>query len=79
MTLKEIKEIKNNSNEDTSFINTYYYNNLSKNYNITCTDDYSKSYDYSENKIYHKYSIDKNLEIINFTVINNKEEMVEFN
>ena len=71
----KIKEI-NNSNEDTRFINTYYYNTLSKNYIITCTNNYSKSYDYSENKEYHKY-IDKNLEIINSIVINNKEEMVE--
>ena len=72
----KIKEI-NNSNEDTRFIDTYYYNILSKNYIITCTNNYSKSYDYKENKVYHKYSKDNNLETINSIVIDDKKEKLE--
>ena len=51
----KIKEI-NNSNEDTYFIDTYYDNKLSKIFIIVCCRNYSKSYDYSNNKLYQKYS-----------------------
>ena len=50
----KIKEI-NNSNENTYFIDTYYDNNLSKYYIITGNIGYIKSYDYNNNKLYHKY------------------------
>ena len=70
----KIKEIIN-SNEDTRYINSYYYNLLSKNYIITCTDNYSKSYDYKENKVYHKYSND-NLGRINSIAVHNKNEII---
>ena len=51
---KKIKEIEN-SNDKTYFINTYYDNNSSKNFIITCNFNYLKSYDYEKNEIYKKY------------------------
>ena len=50
----QIKEI-NNSNEDTFFMDIYYDNYLSKNYIITGNKGYIKSYDYNQNKLFHKY------------------------
>ena len=50
-----IKEI-NYSNEDTLYIDTYYEDEKSKTYIIVCIKNYIKSYDYNENKLYHKYS-----------------------
>ena len=52
---KIIKELTN-SNEDTSYVDTYYEDEKSKIYIIVCIKYYIKSYDYSENKLYHKYS-----------------------
>ena len=54
-----INEIKN-SNEDTFFIDSYYDNNLSKYFIITGNNNFSRSYDYEKNNIYHKYK-DRNL------------------
>ena len=51
---KRIKEIQN-SNDKTFYIDTFYDNNLSKNFIITCNMNYLKSYDYEKNKIYKKY------------------------
>ena len=50
----KIKEI-NDSNDDTDFIDTYYDNNLNKVFIITCCKNFSKSYDYNNNKIHFKY------------------------
>ena len=51
----KIKEI-NNSNDNTSFIDTYYDIHLNKHYIITGNDDRNiKSYDYNYNKIYQNY------------------------
>ena len=50
----KIKEI-NNSNNKTFIIDTYYDNNYNKNYIITGNEGYVISYDFNENKIYHKY------------------------
>ena len=50
----KIKEI-NNSNEATYTVDCYYDKKLSKIYLITNNDYYIKSYDYYENKLYHKY------------------------
>ena len=72
----KIKEI-NDSNDDTKFINTYYDNKLSKNYIFTGTNNYSKSYDFNENKIYHKYYNDEGFEKINSIIINKRNEIVE--
>ena len=54
----KIKEI-NNSNDRTFFIDCYYDNIKGKYYIITGNNSYIKSYDFNENKIYHKYC-DKN-------------------
>ena len=51
---EKIKEI-NDSNDKTVYITSYYDEVNSKNYIITGNDGYIKSYDYLENKIYHKY------------------------
>ena len=48
------KEI-NDSNDSTFFIDTYYDNGLSQYFILTGNYDYVKSYDYSDNKVYHKY------------------------
>ena len=53
----KIKEI-NDSNDSTYFIDTYKDNKSSKIYILTGNNGYVKSYDYSQNKIYHKYSED---------------------
>ena len=50
----KIKEIKN-SGESTIFIDSYYDQNSSKNYIMASYKDYVKSYDYDNNKLYHKY------------------------
>jgi len=51
----KIKEI-NDSNDSTYFIDTYEDNKSSKIYILTGNNGYVKSYNYSQNKIYHKYS-----------------------
>ena len=49
--IKDLYEYK----EDTTFLDTYYDKNLNKNYIITGHNRYVYSYDYTNNKIYHKY------------------------
>jgi len=46
----------NISNIITFFIDTYYDIILSKYYIITGNSNYSKSYEYNENNLYHKYN-----------------------
>lgn len=53
----KIKEI-NDSNESTYFIDIYKDKNNSKIYILTGNNGYVKSYDFVENKIYHKYADD---------------------
>ena len=50
----KINEI-NNSNINTNAIDTYYDNNTNKYYIVTGNEGYVISYDFNENKIYHKY------------------------
>lgn len=50
----KIQEI-NDSNEITFLIDNYYDNILQRNYIITGNLNYIKSYDYNNNRIYHKY------------------------
>ena len=50
----KIKEI-NNLNDKTFFIDAYFDEKLSKNFIVTGNQGYDISYDYNENKIYHKY------------------------
>ena len=54
LILKEIKEI-NISNDETCFVDIYYDKELFKNYIIAGNEGYIKPYDYTNNKIYHKY------------------------
>ena len=49
-----IKSI-DNSSEKTLYIDYIFDKNISKYYIITGNDGYIKSYDYNENKLYHKY------------------------
>ena len=50
----KIKEIED-SYENIFFIDSYYDNKLSKNFIVTGNEGCSKSYDYNNNKLYHKY------------------------
>ena len=57
----KIKEISDsNDNDNIYFIDTYEDNKTSKIYILTGNNGYMKSYDYTKNKIYHKYSEDDN-------------------
>jgi len=49
-----IKEI-NETNDSTYFIDSYYDDNLSKIFIVTGNYNYVKSYDFDNNKLYHKY------------------------
>jgi hypothetical protein len=55
----KIKEI-NNSNENTFFIDSFYDSKTSKNYIISSHENYVKSYNYNDNKLYKKYYENKN-------------------
>ena len=69
----EIKE----SNDKTYFIDTFYDKNLCKNFIIASNIGYIKSYDYNENKIYHKYE-DNNIRLhYSFIIHSNKEDIIE--
>ena len=70
----KIKEISD-SNERTFFIDTYYDNKFNIYYIIAGNNSYVKSYNYNENKLYHKY-IDNNNNNLedhdSIIIINNK-------
>ena len=73
---KITKELKD-SNYDTSFIDIYYDYDYDKSkpnkiYIITGNDSYISSYDYNQNKIYHKY-LDFDTRMHNSIIINNEE------
>ena len=53
------KEI-NNSNDNIGFLDIYYDNKLSKTFIVTGNEGYIKSYDYIQNKVYHKYQDNDN-------------------
>ena len=71
----KVKKI-NNSNDKTFFIDSYYDNNLLKNYIITSNKGYIKSYDYNNNKIFHKYCDDNDDDHTNL-IIYNKNEIIQ--
>jgi len=56
----EVIKTMKNSNEDTLSVCIYYEEDQSKTYIIVCCKNYIKSYDYNDNKLYHKY-YEKNL------------------
>ena len=74
----KIKEI-NESEDNAYYINNYYDNDLLKNYILTGNSGYIKSYDYNENKIYHKYSEKNNISGDGHIsiIINKKKEIIE--
>mgnify|MGYP002624997218 CR=1 FL=1 len=51
----KIKEIED-SNENTSFIDTYYDNKFLINFILTGNSNYVKSYDFNKNELFQKYS-----------------------
>ena len=72
----KIKEI-NESNEKSFFIDNYFDIKTSKNYILTGSNGYVKSYDFSENKLYNKYCDKDNYSNHFSVVINNKEEIIK--
>ena len=64
---KKINEI-NNSNEITLFIDSYYDTILSKYFIVTGNINFSQSYDFEKDDIYHKY-YDNNNKYKNFSII----------
>ena len=71
----KIKEI-DNSKYKVVFIDSFYDKKLCKNFLITGNEGYAISYDFTENKIYHKYN-DKDKELHLSIIINNNNEIVE--
>ena len=68
----EIKQISD-SNEFVYFIDSYYDNNLFKNFIIVGNKGYLKSYDFNNIKLYHKYfDIDNNNQRGHFSAAINK-------
>lgn len=56
-----IKEV-NDSDDIIDFIDAYYDNKLFKNFIIGISENYIKSFDYTENKVYNKYDFNNDLE-----------------
>ena len=77
---KKIKEI-NDSKDNTIFIDSYYDNKVSENFIITGNIGHAKSYDYTNNKIYHTYidikDKDKENRDHDSLIINDKEDIIK--
>lgn len=73
--VEKVGTIKNNSNENTNFIESYYDNKLYKNFIITASEGHVKSYDFNERKIYYKYD-DKSGSDHNSLIINKYDNVV---
>ena len=71
----KIKEI-NNSNEETSYIESYYDITDSKNYIITGNKYYVKSYDYNKNELFHTY-YENNIGFRKSIIINKDEKITK--
>jgi len=67
----------NYSNEKTLFIDTYYDNILSKYYIITGNFNFSQSYDYENDKIYHKYNDNNSGRYIKSIIIKNNKGIIK--
>ena len=70
------KEI-NDSEKSAYYIDNYYDDDLNKNFILTGNLGYIKSYDYNENKIYHKYYENNNNSGHLSIIINIQKEMTE--
>ena len=69
-------KIINNSHDKIFFIDSFYDSNYAKNYIITGNIGYIKSYDYTDNRIYHKYKEKDNNNHTNI-IFNKKEGIIE--
>ena len=66
----------NDSKDKTFFIDSYYDHILCKNYIITGNYSYLKSYDFSNNKVYHQYLDNKNIyNHFHFILVINKNKI----
>ena len=74
----KVNELNSNNNH-IFFIDTYYDINLSKTYIITGHYGYVKSYDYNNNKKYHKYKENKKIDNYEhyYVIINNNEDIIK--
>ncbi len=68
--IKEIKESK----DITFYVDSFYDNDLNKNYIITGNSGNTKAFDYEENKIYHIYYKKDNIYRIYHNILINKNE-----
>ena len=73
---KEQKQI-NDSKDKTVFIDSYYDINSEKCYIISGGRGFIKSYDFHENKEYHRYSNKKNISIHMSIVIHKRNDIIE--
>ena len=71
-----VKEIKNSKGSKRIIIN-YYDNNSNKNYIISGFKGYLKSFDFKENKLYHKYKIKCDNGWINSLIVNDKGKIIK--
>ena len=72
---KKEKEI-NSSNDKTFYVDNFYDKKLDKNFIITSNNCYIKSYDFSRNKLYHKYYDNEKDDHCN-TIIFEKNELIQ--
>ena len=70
-----VKEMQD-SNNRTFFIDSFYDNKLKTNYIITGNEGYSKSYNYQENEMYHKY-FEKDNRGHHSIIIHNDNEIIK--
>ena len=73
---KIIKEI-NNSSEKTYFIDIYFDNLLSRNYIIASNYGHIKSYDYTNNELYHIYTDDNKLGSNSIVINDDDKEIIK--
>ena len=71
---RKIKEIEG-SNENTSFIDTFYDKKTLKTFILTGNSNYVKSYDYNKNEVFKKYSDNYNNNHLSIIINNNEEEV----
>ena len=77
---KKVKEI-NNSNDKTFYVDNFYDKKLDKNFILSSNYSHIKSYDFSKNRIYHKYYDDEKDAHCNINIFEKDEliQMIESN
>ena len=80
ITIYDLKENENkqlkNSNDNIYYIDVYYDKKNKINYIIAGSDNFVKSFDYEQNKLYHIYS-DNTSQIRNCVIIHDNEKIIE--